>query len=91
MATLLWHLSGPVVAAVGVDGDAQPRTELTEVGVGHDVGEHASPLMHLGQRTHTQRQRHLCGQICKLARRQQRTSKEHQVPAISDQRTIESE
>ena len=53
---LVWHLGGPVVAAMRVDGNAQPRTKLAEVGVGHDVGEHASPLMHLGQRTHTRYQ-----------------------------------
>ena len=50
MTSLLWHLSGPVVAAMRVDGNAQPWAELAEVGVCHDVGENASPLVHLGQR-----------------------------------------
>ena len=36
------------MAAVGVDGDAQARSELAEVRVRHDVREHAAPLVHLG-------------------------------------------
>ena len=64
MTMLEWHLGGPVVAAMRVDGDAQPWTELAEMGVCYNVCEHASPLVHLGQCTKTQRQSQLCGQFC---------------------------
>ena len=37
------HLRGPVVAPMGIDGDAQPRPELAEVRVRHYVCEHAAP------------------------------------------------
>ena len=55
ITALVGHLGGPVVAAVRVDGNTQPRTELAEVGICHDVREHASPLVHLVQRTHSRR------------------------------------
>ena len=35
------------MAAVGVDGDAQPRPELAEVRPRHYVREHSAPLVHL--------------------------------------------
>ena len=44
------HLGAPVVAAVGVDGDAQPWPKLAKVRIGDDVREHAAPLMHLHAR-----------------------------------------
>lgn len=40
-------LRGPVVAAVGVNGNAQARAELAEVRVRHYVREHPAPLVHL--------------------------------------------
>lgn len=40
-------LCAPVVAAVRVDGNPEARPELTQVRVGHQVLEHAAPLVHL--------------------------------------------
>lgn len=41
------YLGAPIVAAMGINGNAQARPELAEVGIGHNVSENTSPLMHL--------------------------------------------